>query len=140
MRRAAARYLETERSKWPDALVRLPEDQWPNMSARKGKPPFEIWRSRDFLAQVYACPNGMERLSVCRTEIGAGGNWRDNVSWDELQRLKRECGRGDRDAMEAYPADDDIVNVANMRHLFVMPEGTRVGFFWRNRDEESEGT
>jgi hypothetical protein len=29
--------------------------------------------------------------------------------------------RGDKDAVEIYPADKDIVNVANMRHLIVLP-------------------
>jgi hypothetical protein len=44
-------------------------------------------------------------------------------------QLKRECGRGDRDAVEVYPADRDIVNVANMRRLFFPPEP--LAFKWR---------
>lgn len=35
-------------------------------------------------------------------------------------------------AVEIYPAERDIVNVANMRHLWVLPE--RLPFGWR-RDE-----
>lgn len=130
LRKAASRYLEAERMKWPEALSLIPPDQWPD---KAGKRVAEIWRSRDFLLQVFAEDSGVERLSICRTEIGKSGHWRENVSWDDLQRLKRECGRGDRDAIEAYPADDDVVNVANMRHLWVMPKGVRIGFFWRKK-------
>jgi hypothetical protein len=61
------------------------------------------------------------RLSVCRTSL-AGDRWQDGITWDELQRLKRECGYGDADAIEVFPADTDVVNVANMRHLWVMAD------------------
>jgi hypothetical protein len=44
--------------------------------------------------------------------------------------LKRECGRGDLDALEVYPVDPDIVNVANMRHLFFPP--TPLSFKWKS--------
>lgn len=56
--------------------------------------------------------------------------WLDGITFDELMQLKRECGRGDLDALEVYPADFDLVNVANMRHLFIVPGG--VSFAWRN--------
>lgn len=65
--------------------------------------------------------NGYQRMSICRTAHN-GSTWVDQVTWDELMQLKRECGRGDVDAVEVFPADQDIVNVANMRHLFFPPE------------------
>lgn len=44
----------------------------------------------------------------------------DGITWDELQALKRQCGFGDRFAVEVYPADLDVVNVGNLRHLWVL--------------------
>jgi hypothetical protein len=82
--------------------------------------PTEAWRSRYFLVQVFSEKDAIERLSVCRTSHN-GERWEDQISWDELQRLKAECGRGEKFAVEIFPADRDIVNVANLRHLWIMP-------------------
>lgn len=54
---------------------------------------------------------------------------------NDLQRLKRECGRGDLDAVEVYPRDCDVVNVANMRHLFVF-ESCLLPYVWRRRNPD----
>jgi hypothetical protein len=85
----------------------------------------EVWRSRGFLVQVYSATDGVERLSICRTSVDGG----DPIAWEDLQRLKAECGRGDREAVEVYPRDCDVVNVANMRHLWVLTRG--MPFTWR---------
>lgn len=102
---------------FPPALIRLPDSEW------KGKAPasvLEVWRSADYLVQVYdEIRKGVERISVCRTNH-TGESWSDGITWDDLQRLKAECGRGDRWAVEIYPADGEVVNVANMRHLWLL--------------------
>jgi hypothetical protein len=102
------------------ALTRVPADEWPQDALRvMSNPPIEVWRSREYLLMVYQ-DNGATRLSVVRTALTTHGAWPDGISWDDLQRLKRECGRGDQWAVEIYPADADVVNVANMRHLFLL--------------------
>lgn len=63
--------------------------------------------------------------------IHNGDSWVDNITWDELMQIKREIGLGDRDAVEIFPADKDIVNVANMRHLWVT--ASPVMFAWRKK-------
>lgn len=68
------------------------------------------------------------RLSVNRTTLGDNGRWVENITWDELQELKRQCGFGDWYAIEVYPRDKDVVNVANMRHLWVLQESLNVGW------------
>lgn len=118
------RQLEKENSKQPLTLQQIPRSQWPD----NPRPPKEVWRSRDYLVQVYAEPNGMERMSISSTTL-LGDRWMDGISWDELMLLKRQCGRGDRDALEVYPSDRDVVNVANMRHLWLPVEP--VAFAWR---------
>lgn len=122
--RQQRRLLEKDNSKQPLALQQVPRNQWPDHP----RSPKEVWRSRDYLVQVYAEANGVERLSISSTSL-QGERWADGLSWDDLMMLKRQSGRGDRDALEVYPADRDIVNVANMRHLWLPAEP--VAFAWR---------
>src|SRR5882757_1329974 len=117
--REQRRALEAENRKQPLTLRLIPRAEWPDTY----QPPKlkEVWRSRGFLLQVHQENDGIERLTICRTEV-RGGDWTENIEWEELQRLKRECGRGDKDAVEVFPAEAYVVNVANMRHLWVMPD------------------
>lgn len=89
-----------------------------------------VFRSREFLVQVF--PGRITRLSVCRTELLPNGHWRDGITWDELQSVKAGCGFGDCDAVEVYPKTTDVVNVANMRHLWLVPQ-EYTDFFWRSQ-------
>ena len=117
--------MAKENNKWPVVLRPVPESEWP---IRRPYGIVEVWRSREFLVQVFAEIGGIERLTICRTML-SGDSWKDNISWDELQEVKRQCGRGNKDAVEIYPADKDIVNVANMRHLWVLPD--EIGYKWK---------
>lgn len=121
--RTQRRLLAKDNARQPGTLRQIPPAEWPNF------PPglFEVWRSSAFLVQFYTEPNNFQRMSVSRT-VHNGDTWVDQVTWDELMQLKRECGRGDRDALEVFPADAHVVNIANMRHLFFPPEP--VAFKW----------
>jgi len=121
--------LEKENSAFPDELIQIDHTLPPSYRMMTHKPK-EAWRSKRFLVQVYDERDGIERISVCRTSV-CGDRWEENITWDELQQLKRECGRGSLDAVEVFPNDKDVVNVANMRHLFVLP--MPLLFAWRNR-------
>lgn len=123
--RQQRRALQAENRQWPEALRLIPREDWP-----RSAPPnvIEAWRSRAFLVQVYQERDGIVRLSVCRTTTD-GRDWIADIGWEELQRLKSECGRGTMDAVEVYPAANDVVNVANMRHLWVLPDP--LTFAWR---------
>mgnify|MGYP001611697393 FL=1 len=92
--------------------------------------PTAAWRSRDYLVVEYPVPglSGIRRLSINRT-ARAARSWADGIPWDDLQRLKREAGYGHLDAVEVYPADEDLVCVAPMRHLWVL-DGP-LPFAWR---------
>jgi hypothetical protein len=125
--RAERRALEIENGKFPVVLQR---QSFPASLA----PPkcIEVWRSRWFLVQVYAEQPGLLRASVCRTRIDSDtGRWRDGIAWEDLQLIKREIGRGHLDAVEIFPADSNVVNVANMRHLWITEEP--IPFAWRKR-------
>lgn len=119
--------LKKANKRFPAHLIQIPRVAWPTDNVPETI--VEVWRSRDFLLQVHTTPvEGIERLSVCRTAL-SGDSWKDGISWDDLQRLKSECGRGDKCAVEVYPEDGHIVNVANMRHLFVLD--TPPAYAWR---------
>jgi hypothetical protein len=71
---------------------------------------------------------GFLRMTVNRTEFVRGG-WAAEITWDELQAVKREIGRAEQWAVEVYPADSGLVNVANMRHLWLLD--TAPDFAWQ---------
>lgn len=110
---AAARIKEL-----PSSLTRIPRSEWPYTP----RPPVAAWQSKDYIVQAYQEPNHIIRLSVCRTSRKKSGGWADKITWDELQQVKREVGFGNEYAVEVYPPDDWTVNVANMRHLWILPE------------------
>lgn len=124
--RQQRRILEKDNAKQPMSLQQVPSDQWPPSK----RPPQEVWRSRNYLVQIYSEPGGYERMSISSTSL-QGDRWSDGIAWDDLMGLKRQTGRGNRDALEVYPADRDVVNVSNMRHLWLPP--VPVAFAWRNR-------
>lgn len=49
------------------------------------------------------------------------------ITWDELQAIKDHFWP-DRIGIEIYPPHDQIVNVANMRWLWVLPKGATLPF------------
>lgn len=105
-------------------FVNVPRDKWPyDDDARRSS----VWLSDEFLVQEFTEDNAV-RLSVNRVRRKDGG-WEEDITWDELQTVKRSLGYGDQFAVEIYPADLDIVNLANMRHLWVPDEPIDIG--WR---------
>jgi hypothetical protein len=115
--REQRRQLERDRAKFPAELVLLPREQW----ERALDPRIAVWRSRDFLVQVFkgVHPDVLVRLSVNITSHN-GITWHDGIAWDELQRIKAQCGYAEHDAVEVYPAQSDAVTASNMRHLWVL--------------------
>ena len=127
--REQRRELARQNAKMPRELRLVPRDEWP--FELQGSRIQRVWRSRDFLVQewVEQAPV-LVRLSVLRTTLDPkAGRWVDGITWDELQAIKSEVGYGSHDALELYPADQDVVNVANLRHLWVMRE--LATFAWR---------
>lgn len=91
----------------------------------------KILRDKNFLVQIFD-QDGTIRITVNRVHINDNGDWLQGISWDELMTIKRLVGYGDFDAVEIYPKDKDIVNVANMRHLFIL--NNSLGFIWRKNE------
>lgn len=104
----------------------IPKQQWPVKRNYKIDPA-RVFQSATYFVQVFDEPNGVTRLSVNLVKR-KGSKWADGITWDELQAIKSAIGYGSQCAVEIYPEDNKIVNVANMRHLFILPE--RPLFAW----------
>lgn len=56
-------------------------------------------------------------------------------SWADMQRIKNEVAGAGRTAIEVFPPDAELVDQANMYHLWILPEGFRLPFglgdMWR---------
>lgn len=125
--------LRRDNASWPRHLKTVPIGSWP-----PSFPPtcFAVWRSRRFLVQAHKTDDkSIVRLSVNRTDWDTDKQrFAEGISWDELQELKLQAGYGDFDAVEVFPRQPDVVNVANMRHLFVFLN-ERLPFAWRKQRE-----
>lgn len=119
------RRLAIENASYPKHCISVPVQKW---SFNMPENLLECWRSRDFLAQIYDWRDGARRMTICRTEA-RNGNWVQGITWDDLQRLKGECGYKDWWAVEIFPAEMDVVNVANMRHLWILRQAPE--FAWK---------
>lgn len=84
------------------------------------------WRSCWGIAQLFdRKEEGCMRLTVQRLEDNIAfrehaGNGGRPISWDELMAVKAECGFADKWAVEIFPPTDKVVNVAPMRHLWLI--------------------
>lgn len=123
-----SKYLRAENAKWPATLAvvedTLIDDPMGSSSVR-----VRTLRSKGFLVQVFLEPLAVVRLSINRTAIDRNGNWIDGITWEEIQKLKREAGYAELEAVEVFPPDSEIVNVANIRHIWILPKP--MPFSWR---------
>ena len=113
----------------------VPQSEWPFF------PEFEtvalrVWRSKDYLAVLYKqradgrlrlTVNSTRRMRVPISRKEEGTDWRDGITWDELQRIKNECLGEDVWCVEVFPAEDAKVDIYNQRHLWPLdgPPATR---------------
>jgi hypothetical protein len=97
----------------------------------------KLWQSREFHATLYIDgTSGYPRLTISRVEWDTQRQtFRDGITWDELMRVKRECGYADKWAVELYPPDADAVGVHALRHLWFVPEAPP--FAWTDEHEEA---
>lgn len=126
----ARAYLREQNKKWPMRLAVVPREEWPNAMLAMRAAPDAVWRSRTILVQRYPKSNGAIRLSISRTEMEEGGGWAQDLSWERLQEIKEELGYGPMCAVEIFPPEADVVNVANMRHLWIVDHAP--DFMWRS--------
>lgn len=117
-----AAYLQQENRRHTSVLT--------PMDCEKPRGVMAVWRSNRFLVQLFEPERGAQRITICRTMVDiVTGEWIDGITWQEIQDIKRGIGFGDREAVEVFPSDRDVVNVANMRHIWLVDP---LAFTWRS--------
>lgn len=115
----------------PEKLTEVPREEFPDVPQL----PAKAWRSRHYVVQLWQEGNqalpSLLRLSISRSTMKASLEWEDGLTWDELQAIKRELGFGNWYGVEVYPVDSDVINVSNMRHLWLLPAPLPIGWFNR---------
>ncbi|UAL42168.1 hypothetical protein K8B83_14930 [Shewanella inventionis] len=106
------------------SFTEIPKQDWP---PHQQKTLVRVLLSSEFLVQQFVETDGLIRLSICKTNR-KGNRWADGITWDQLQEIKMHAGFGSKCAVEVFPEDSNVVNVANMRHIFILPE--RPAFAW----------
>lgn len=91
----------------------------------------QAWRNNIYSVQVFArarvgAPAAMHLAIRRHDEAEVRG-------WSDLQRIKNEIAGEGRAAVEVYPPASDVIDQANMRHLFVLAEGERAPFTIQGR-------
>lgn len=90
------------------------------------EPSIGHWEDETFEVAGFLDQNTI-RLDICRKDMA------DGITWDELHDIKSKCGFGEFDAVEFYPRDKDVLNTANIRHLYLfstlLPQ-IRRGYTW----------
>lgn len=128
-----AKAAREEATKRPARLTEIPRERIMQSYPNAAHPPTNVWQSRKYLVQLFdetPLQNiDTRRMTVCRVTLGDDGHWDAGLSWDELQDIKREIGFGDWYGVEIYPRDVDVVNVANMRHLWLLAVPLPLGWF-----------
>lgn len=104
----------------------IPKKDWPPERV-DGVRRKTVLLGKTYLVQVFEEHKGVIRLSINHTKR-KGSKWSEGITWQELQDIKDAAGFKYKVAVEVFPERHKIINVANMRHLFVLPE--RPDFVW----------
>lgn len=107
-------------------IKEIPREKWP---AFVPDGLIRFFKTDELGIQEYKEKCGTLRLTVHKLKH-KNGKWLDGITWDQLQHAKRLVGYANKCAVEIYPADKDIVNVANMRHLWIVDAPD---FAWRSK-------
>ena len=113
----------------------VPSHKWVNLAKNKDQRTaklLKVHKNDEFLVQILEDKSGYIRLCVNRVWCRFGDEshliWQDGISWDELQEIKNALGYHNMWLVECYPPEKDLVNVANMRHLFLLKEPPEYGW------------
>jgi len=87
-----------------------------------------VWKNNVYIVQVV--PHKTEwghvmQLMIRRNDEAPVRDWLD------LQRIKNEILGEQRTAVEVFPAQGELVDHANLYHLWVLPEGFELPFGMR---------
>lgn len=84
----------------------------------------QAWRNDFYVVQVYRVATELgEVLHLCITGIDGG-----EPPWRDMQRIKDEIIGTDAEAVQVYPKKRDIMDQADIYHLFILPSEWPIPF------------
>lgn len=103
---------------YPEKLTKVDEND-PNMPYTSHASDLrEVWRNKQFTVLVWRVPGGT-KMSVQRNEWDSHTRrYKDGITWDEIMEIKRAIGFGNMCGVEFFPPDDEVINIANVRHIW----------------------
>jgi hypothetical protein len=111
-------------------FIKVPQEKW--TFPPKGL--IEVWSNPDFLVQINQ-EKFNKRITINKTTaifIKGNPHWKDGITWDQIQEIKQLVGYGDHWAVECYPPDHHVINIANMRHIWILENPPEFG--WHKND------
>lgn len=82
----------------------------------------DAWCNDHFAVQLFEL-DGLQWLSVSKHTEGTSP-----LTWAELQRIKSELVGPEREAVQVFPRESELVDQAEMYHLWLYPAGERCPF------------
>lgn len=76
----------------------------------------------EHMRTAHAGREGMLHLSIHANDRGPMRNWR------HMQQIKNEVAGELRTAIEIFPAEDELTDTSNEYHLWVLPDGVKLGY------------
>lgn len=96
-----------------------------------------LWANSHYIVHRHLLEGKMEgaiHLSIRHVKRRAVHDWR------HFQRIKNELAGKEREAIEIYPPESQLIDTANQYHLFVLPLGVSTPFTWKEgRHVDSTG-
>lgn len=89
--------------------------------------PYDLWKNDQYVVISRTNEHGFMWLSIRREDRAAARDWR------HFQRIKNEIAGPEREAVELYPAESRLADLANQYHLWVLPEGQQFPFGFKER-------
>lgn len=114
-RRAARVQAQKINQQWGPELAEIPRENWP-VNERSI---LRLWRSKTHIVMEFAPPKRVRDSVVCRLAIECVQQGRP-VTQADMQRIKRECGFPDHDAVLALPGDVNLALNPEHGQLWVL--------------------
>ena len=73
------------------------------------------WESDTYCAAAFRDGEAV-RLDLMRRDEHGG------ITWDQIREIKNACGYADKDAIEFYPREADVINTGNRRHIYIFDD------------------
>lgn len=126
-RKEVREWNRINKEKYGGDLFRVEKSEWPETQPGWSRP-IDVIGGLGLISLVFQEGSGRLRISARWAQIGAVWD-KTPIGWEALQAVKNFVAP-QRAALEIYPVEGREVNVANMRHLWVLPEKTGIPFGW----------